>query len=60
MINYQTKQPKDGALVDVSVGSWDTYKTTVELGGSSPNKDSKVGAILSWAKVTVSWTRAMK
>lgn len=50
VINYQTKQPKDGALVDVSVGSWDTYKTTVELGGSSPNKDSKVGAILSWAK----------
>lgn len=50
VINYRTKQPEDGALVDVSVGSWDTYKTTVELGGSSPNKDSKVGAILSWAK----------
>lgn len=50
VINYRTKQPEDGALVDVSVGSWDTYKTTVELGGSSPNKDSNVGAILSWAK----------
>ncbi|QBQ15126.1 TonB-dependent receptor family protein [Acinetobacter haemolyticus] len=50
VINYRTKQPKDGALVDVSIGSWETYKTTVELGGSSPNKDSNFGAILSWAK----------
>lgn len=50
VINYRTKQPKDGALVDLSIGSWDTYKTTVELGGSSPNKDSNFGAILSWAK----------
>lgn len=50
VINYRTKQPKDGALVDVSIGSWDTYKATVELGGSSPNKDSNFGAILSWAK----------
>ncbi|MGP2361975.1 TonB-dependent receptor family protein [Acinetobacter junii] len=50
IVNYRTKQPKDGALVDLSIGSWDTYKTTVELGGSSPTKDSNVGAILSWAK----------
>lgn len=50
VVNYRTKQPKDGALVDLSIGSWDTYKTTVELGGSSPTKDSNVGAILSWAK----------
>ncbi|QER38521.1 TonB-dependent receptor [Acinetobacter suaedae] len=50
VINYRTKQPQDGALVDVSIGSWETYKTTVELGGSSPNKDSNFGAILSWAK----------
>lgn len=50
VINYRTKQPKDGALVDLSIGSWDTYETTVELGGSSPNKDSNFGAILSWAK----------
>ena len=50
VVNYRTKQPEDGALVDLSIGSWDTYKTTVELGGSSPTKDSNVGAILSWAK----------
>lgn len=50
VVNYRTKQPKDGALVDLSIGSWDTYNTTVELGGSSPTKDSNVGAILSWAK----------
>lgn len=50
IVNYRTKQPKDGALVDLSIGSWDTYKTTVELGGSSSTKDSNVGAILSWAK----------
>lgn len=50
VVNYRTKQPNDGALVDLSIGSWDTYKTTVELGGSSPSKDSNVGAILSWAK----------
>lgn len=50
VVNYRTKQPKDGALIDLSIGSWDTYKTTVELGGSSPMKDSNVGVILSWAK----------
>lgn len=50
VINYRTKQPKDGVSIDTSVGSWDTYRTTVELGGSSPNKDSVFGAILSHDK----------
>jgi len=50
VINYRTKQPKDGISIDTSIGSWDTYKTSVELGGSSPNKDSVFGAILSHEK----------
>lgn len=50
VINYRTKQPKDGVSIDTSVGSWDTYRTTVEVGGSSPNKDSVFGAILSHDK----------
>lgn len=50
VINYRTKQPKDGISIDTSIGSWDTYRTTVELGGSSPNKDSVFGAILSHEK----------
>lgn len=50
VINYRTKQPKDGVSIDTSIGSWDTYKTSVELGGSSPNKDSVFGAILSHEK----------
>ncbi|MEC7119991.1 MAG: TonB-dependent receptor plug domain-containing protein, partial [Pseudomonadota bacterium] len=50
VINYRTKQPEDGVSIDTSVGSWDTFKTSVELGGSSPNKDSVFGAVLSWEK----------
>lgn len=50
VINYRTKQPKDGVSIDTSIGSWNTYRTTVELGGSSPNKDSVFGAILSHDK----------
>ena len=50
VINYLTKQPKDGISVDTSIGSWNTYRTSVELGGSSPNKDSVFGAILSHDK----------
>lgn len=50
VINYRTKQPKDGVSIDTSIGSWNTYRTSVELGGSSPNKDSVFGAILSHDK----------
>ena len=50
VINYRTKQPKDGVSIDTSIGSWNTYRTTVELGGNSPNKDSVFGAILSHDK----------
>lgn len=50
VINYRTKQPKDGISIDTSIGSWNSTSTTIELGGSSPNKDSVFGAILSHDK----------
>ena len=37
VINYRTKEPQDGVALETSIGSWDTYKTTLELGGSSPS-----------------------
>lgn len=48
VINYRTKEPQDGVALETSVGSWDTYKTTLELGGSSPSQDGIFGAVISW------------
>ncbi|MBA3981692.1 MAG: TonB-dependent siderophore receptor, partial [Alcanivorax sp.] len=49
VINYRTKQPEDGVALEATAGSWDTYTTTVEVGGSSPSQDSVFGAVLSRA-----------
>lgn len=50
VINYRTKQPDDGVLLESSVGSWETYKNMVELGGTAPSGDGVFGAVLSTAK----------
>ncbi|MCC1497251.1 TonB-dependent receptor domain-containing protein [Alcanivorax sp. 1008] len=50
VINYRTKQPADGVVLESSVGSWDTYKNMVELGGTAPSGDGIFGAVLSTAK----------
>ncbi|MFN3714091.1 MAG: TonB-dependent receptor family protein [Alcanivoracaceae bacterium] len=49
VINYRTKQPAEGLAVQSSVGSHDTFETTVELGGSAPSGDGVFGAVVSTA-----------
>lgn len=49
VINYRTKQPADGVALEATAGSWDTYTTTVEIGGSSPSQDGIFGAVLTRA-----------
>jgi Fe(3+) dicitrate transport protein len=50
VINYRTKQPADGVVLESSVGSWETYKNMVEVGGSAPSGDGVFGAVFSTAK----------
>lgn len=50
VINYRTKEPMDGIALESSIGSWDTYRTTLELGGSSPGRDGIFGAVVSWVE----------
>ncbi|MDF1629216.1 MAG: TonB-dependent receptor [Alcanivoracaceae bacterium] len=50
VINYRTKQPADGVVLESSIGSWQTYKNMVELGGTAPSGDGLFGAVLSTAK----------
>lgn len=50
VINYRSKQPADGVAVQASAGSHETYKSTVELGGTSPSGDGLFGAVISTAK----------
>ena len=50
VINYRSKQPADGVAVEASAGSHETYKSTVELGGTSPSGDGLFGAVISTAK----------
>lgn len=45
VINFQTKTPKDGALVGLRLGSWNTYEGTAELGASSRSGDSVFGLV---------------
>ena len=47
VINFRTKQPEDGVVLEATAGTWDTYRTTLELGGSSPSGDGIFGAVLT-------------
>jgi Fe(3+) dicitrate transport protein len=49
VINYRTKQPADGLAIQSSVGSHDTFETTVEVGGSAPSGDGVFGAVVTRA-----------
>lgn len=49
VVNYRTKQPADGVVLESSYGSWNTFKNTVELGGTSPSGDGVFGAVVSTA-----------
>lgn len=45
VINYVTKQPRDGAEVSFRAGSWNTRESTVEAGASTSAGDASFGLI---------------
>ncbi len=45
VINYLTRTPDDGLSVSGRVGSWNTREATLEVGGSSPSRESLFGII---------------
>jgi len=45
VINYVTKQPRDGIEVTLRTGTWDTREATVEAGASSSSGDASFGLI---------------
>jgi Fe(3+) dicitrate transport protein len=45
VINYVTKQPRDGVEVSFRAGSWNTRESTVEAGASSSSGDASFGLI---------------
>ncbi|TFH70842.1 TonB-dependent receptor [Gammaproteobacteria bacterium LSUCC0112] len=47
VINYVTKQPRDGVELAVRAGSWNTREATLEVGGSSNSGDATFGAIVN-------------
>ena len=47
VINYMTKQPRDGVEVGVRAGSFDTYEATLELGASTPSDEATFGALVT-------------
>lgn len=49
VINYITKQPKDGAELSLRAGSWNSREATLEVGGSSPSDEAKFGAVITRA-----------
>lgn len=49
VINYVTKQPKDGAELSLRAGSWNSREATLEVGGSSPSNEAKFGAVITRA-----------
>jgi Fe(3+) dicitrate transport protein len=50
VINYVTKQPRDGAEVSVRSGSFNTRETMLELGTTTPSGDASIGAFLTHAE----------
>ena len=46
VINYMTRQPRDGVEVGVRAGSFDTYEATLELGASTPSDEATFGALV--------------
>jgi Fe(3+) dicitrate transport protein len=49
VINYRTRQPRDGVELGVRTGSFNSREATLELGASSPSGDAQFGAFLTRA-----------
>jgi Fe(3+) dicitrate transport protein len=49
VINFLTRMPDDGFAVTGTVGSWNTREASVDIGGSSPSRDSRFGVIATRA-----------
>jgi Fe(3+) dicitrate transport protein len=49
VINYVTRQPRDGAQVGLRTGSFDTQEVSLELGASTESEDAQFGAFLTHA-----------
>ncbi|ACE85578.1 TonB-dependent receptor family protein [Cellvibrio japonicus] len=47
VINYITKQPKDGVELSLRGGSWYTREGTLEVGGSTPSQEARFGAFIT-------------
>lgn len=47
VINYLTKQPRDGVEIALRAGSWNTREATLELGASSSSGDATFGVIIN-------------
>ncbi len=50
VINYISKEPRDGVSLAVRGGSFDTREATVELGASSPSQEARFGAVITHAQ----------
>jgi Fe(3+) dicitrate transport protein len=49
VINFLTRTPEDGFAATGSIGSWNTREASVDIGGSSPSRDSRFGVIATRA-----------
>jgi Fe(3+) dicitrate transport protein len=49
VINYVTRQPRDGVELGIRSGSFDTHETTIELGASTESGDAQFGAFVTHA-----------
>jgi Fe(3+) dicitrate transport protein len=47
VINYLTKQPRDGLELGLRIGSFNTREATVELGASTTSNEARVGAVVT-------------
>jgi Fe(3+) dicitrate transport protein len=50
VINYITKQPRDGVELGLRAGSFDTREATLDLGASTPSGDGTFGAFVTHAQ----------
>lgn len=49
VINYVTRQPRDGIELGVRTGSFNTHEATLELGASTDSGDARFGAFVTHA-----------
>jgi Fe(3+) dicitrate transport protein len=49
VINYVTRQPRDGVALGVRSGSFNTHEAALELGASTESGDAQFGAFVTYA-----------